>query len=629
MTDLTFTQNPAAPFAEMTPAGLQRRSDIAKRRWFVAALNLSTIAALGYLMARVLGDDGWSALDAGIYAAFLVGLPWTVMGFWNAAIGFTLLHLVSHPVARVAPYLKAGRRRTPITLRTAVLMTLRNEDPARAFARLAIVRQSLDATGQGGKFDYYVLSDTSDPAVAEAEERLFADWQAGFADAARAVYRRRARNDGYKAGNLRDFLERWGAAYDLMLPLDADSLMSGAEIVKFVRVMQAHPRIGILQSLVVGTPSPSAFARIFQFGMRHGMRSYTMGSAWWNADCGPYWGHNAFVRVAPFHRHCELPVLPGKPPLGGWVLSHDQIEATMMRAAGYEVRVAPVEGESWEDNPPSILEFTKRDLRWCQGNMQYWRLVGLPGLLPLSRFQIAMGILMYLGALSWMALIALSALKVFEASAITPAQIELGMAVFGACFLMSIAPKLAGMLDAALSRNELARYGGGLRFLAGSLTEIVFSVLFSVVASFRVAVFMIGLLFGRAVSWNGQQRDVQGLSWATALQGLWPQTLFGLTLFALLGWKAPGALIWATPLLAGLILSVPFAVLTASPRFGALMAKIGLCGVPEEFAMPAELRRLGGAPLPPSAADPLPAIPELSASPAAVESLAPAPAAAA
>jgi membrane glycosyltransferase len=593
MTDQTHPRLAAtSQQAMMTPAGLQRTSVILQRRLFVLAINLGTIGLLAYFMGRVLGDDGWSALDMGIFFFFVIGTPWTVLGFWNALIGFSLLHFAGSAIAQVSPFLKAAKRRTPLHVRTAVLMTLRNEDPARAFARLRILRQSLDETGEGNKFDYYVLSDTSDMAVAAAEERLFAAWSAGFSEPGRAVYRRREFNDGYKAGNLRDFLNRWGAKYEVMLPLDADSLMSGAEIVRFTRIMQAYPRIGILQSLVVGTPSPSAFARIFQFGMRHAMRAYTTGSSWWMADCGPYWGHNAFIRVAPFAHHCELPILPGKPPLGGYVLSHDQIEATLMRRAGYEVRVCPVEGASWEDNPPSILEFTKRDLRWCQGNMQYWRLLGLPGLLPLSRVQIFLAILMYIGSLSWMILISLSALKVFEQSAMTAEQLEMGATLFGVCFLMSLAPKFFGMLDAVLTKGGVARYGGFPRFIAGAMTELFFSVIFAPVASFRTALFMVGLLFGRATVWNGQQRDVQGLSWTTAILGMWPQTLFGLTLFALLATYASGALIWASPLLIGLIFSAPFAVLTASPAFGRLLARIGLCAVPEEFAMPQELSRL-------------------------------------
>jgi membrane glycosyltransferase len=572
-----------------TPAGFQEKSVLFRRRVIMALLTLSTVACQLYVLGRVLGGNGWTALDIGIFAAFIVSAPWTIMGFWNALVGFWLLHFVKDPLGQVAPF--AHHPATgPLTLRTAILMTLRNEDPARAFARLRVVRESLERTGEDKHFDFFILSDTDIPEVAREEERLLDAWQAEFADRSRTAYRRRERNDGYKAGNVRDFLERWGEAYDLMLPLDADSLMSGAEIVKLVRLMQAHPRLGILQSLVTGAPSQSAFARAFQFGMRHGMRSYTMGNAWWNGDCGPYWGHNAVVRVAPFARSCELPVLPGKAPLGGYILSHDQIEATLMRAAGYEVRVLPVEAESWEDNPPSILEFTKRDLRWCQGNMQYWRLVrGLPGLLPLSRFQIGMGIFMYLAALAWTVMIVLSALKVFDPE-IGPIEITLGIWLFGVSFVITMMPKLMGMLDVVFTPGAMTRYGGPLRFLASSLTEIAFSIMLSPIAAVRLTIFMLSLPFGRSVIWSGQQRDVHRLSWITALKGMWPQTLFGLAICALLSWKAPGVLLWAAPLLSGLILAVPFAVLTASPLVGRLMARAGLCGIPEERVVPRDLR---------------------------------------
>ncbi len=576
-----------------TPGGFQETRVLMRRRLVMAALTLSTIGALLYVLAVVLGSDGWTALDIGIYTAFVFSAPWTVMGFWNAVIGFWLLHLVENPMAEAAPFADLADAGAPLVLRSAILMTLRNEDPTRAFLRLRVIRDSLERTGHAGRFDFYVLSDTDITDVANAEERLFADWQGEFPDASRTVYRRRASNDGFKAGNVRDFLDRWGDGYDVMLPLDADSLMSGAEIVKLVRIMQAHPRLGILQSLVTGAPSASAFARVFQFGMRHGMRSYTIGNAWWNGDCGPFWGHNAVARIAPFKQFCALPILPGRPPLGGHVLSHDQIEATLMRAAGYEVRVLPTEGESWEENPPTLLDFTKRDLRWCQGNMQYWRLIGLPGLTRLSRFQIVMGIFMYLSAFAWTVMIMLSALKVFDVE-VGPKQIELGIGLFFVSFFFSISPKLAGMLDVLATKGAVARYGGLPRFLAGSLTEILFSMMIAPIEAVRLTIFMISLAFGRSVIWNGQDRDVHGLSWATAMSGLWPQTLFGIALLALFAWKVPGVLLWAAPMLAGLVLAIPFAVFTASPRVGRFFVRIGLCVIPEELNPPRDLQRIAG-----------------------------------
>jgi len=326
----------------LTPAGLQDAAVLVRRRLLVLVLNLATLASLLAGLAHVLGAGGWTFVDVVIFVAFLFGAPWTVLGFWNAAIGLWLLHGGGGGIREVAPFAAAGGRETPLSLRTAVLMTLRNEDPARAFRRLKVVKQSLDATGQGAWFDYFVLSDTNDPTVAAAEAALAEGWAHEIGEPARVTYRRRTDNAGFKAGNLRDFCERWGDRYELMLPLDADSVMAGETILGLARMMQAYPKLGILQSLVVGMPSRSAFARIFQFGMRQGMRPYTMGSAWWGGDCGPFWGHNALVRIAPFREHCHLPVLPGGPPLGGAVMSHDQVEAVLMRRAGYEVRVLPV-----------------------------------------------------------------------------------------------------------------------------------------------------------------------------------------------------------------------------------------------------------------------------------------------
>jgi membrane glycosyltransferase len=371
-----------------------------------------------------------------------------------------------------------------------------------------------------------------------------------------------------------------------MLPLDADSLMSAETILRLVAIGQAYPKLGILQSLVVGAPAQSAFARIFQFGMRHGMRPYTMGSAWWAGDCGPFWGHNALVRIAPFHAHCELPILPGRPPLGGRILSHDQVEAALMRRAGYEVRVLPEECGSYEDNPPTLLEFTRRDLRWCQGNMQYWRLVGMKGLLPMSRFQLVWAIMMFVGLPAWTAIIALAALKPFDGK--PPAAFPAASAeLFYLTFLLAyLAPKLAGFADIALTKGGLARYGGGWRFAAGALSEILFSFLLGAATTLRTGLFMLGLPFGRSAMWSGQARDAHALSIATAARGLWPQMLFGVFVLATACFGAPILVAWSLPLTLGYILAVPFAVMTASPEVGAVLARIRLCAVPEEIDRP-------------------------------------------
>ncbi len=262
---------------DMSPAGLQNRRDLTDRRVAFAAVNLATMAALTWGLAHVFGRGGWSASDLVILACFLVGAPWTVMGLWNAVLGLWLLHGQREGVALAAPHLAAGETDAPITSRVALAMTVRNEDPRRSYQRLAVMRAGLDATGWGRHFDIFILSDTTDPAIAAEEQRRFHALRAELGGP-RAQYRRRPSNEGFKAGNVREFLNTRGRDYDLYLPLDSDSLMSGAAILRMVRIMQAYPRLGILQSLVVGSPATSGFARIFQFGMRHGMRSYSMGA---------------------------------------------------------------------------------------------------------------------------------------------------------------------------------------------------------------------------------------------------------------------------------------------------------------------------------------------------------------
>src|SRR4051812_47069334 len=296
MDNLTGAIEPAADLAPSANlASLQSGGGLRLRRIVVLAVNAATCLALAGWMASVVGAGGWTSVDVLLFGCFLVMAPWTVLGFWSALIGLWLLHGRRNGLEQAAPF-GASEDDEPLRLKTALVMTLRNEDPRRALLRLKTMKRSIDATGHGTAFGYFILSDTSNPDVAADEEAAVEAWRGAVKDPERIVYRRRETNVAYKAGNLRDFCERWGQDYDLMLPLDADSLMAGRAIIRLARMMQACPRLGILQSLVVGMPARSAFARIFQFGMRHGMRVYTVGSAWWVGDCGPFWGHNALVR---------------------------------------------------------------------------------------------------------------------------------------------------------------------------------------------------------------------------------------------------------------------------------------------------------------------------------------------
>jgi membrane glycosyltransferase len=583
------------------------------RRMIVLSLNLGTIAALGYGLFRLLSPGGIDPFAAVMLLGFLLAMPWTVLGFWNAIIGLMLQHGPGDPARSVYPFYPLGERSRPngLSSKTALTLFLRNEDPLPALARLEVMADSLKATGLEKHFRFFVLSDTSDEAVAKAEVAGFKRFAGTIASCAenRPVYRRREVNTGYKAGNIHDFLGEYGKDYDFFLPLDSDSVMSGDAIIRLVAAMEARPEIGILQSLVVGIPATSGFARMFQFGMRHGMRAFTMGAAWWNADCGPYWGHNALIRTAAFMAHCRLPVLPGVPPLGGHVLSHDQLEAAYMRRGGYEVRVLPVETQSFEANPPTFPDFAKRDLRWCQGNMQYWRFLFEPGLKTLSRFQVLQAILMYVAPPAWIAATFAAAWKAISAE-FDPAYLQLGLTLFAVIFFMSIAPKLAGMLDVCLTKGAVRRYGGPLRFGLSAMLEILASMLMAPIIAVYVAVFLLCLPFGRCVTWSGQNREKLGVSFLSAVKTMGLQTVIGLLLAAavLLG-AGVTALLWTLPMVVGLCLAIPFTMLTASRSFGHWTTRCGLFAVPEEVRMPRILsplvphaarrwRRLSAAPPP-------------------------------
>src|SRR6266581_1142563 len=448
-----------------------------RRILFLTLVGLTMAAMIGLLVVA-LSAGGFGLVDFILVVLFAITLPWMVIGFWNATIGFLVMRLARDPVATVTPTAASITGREPITASTAVLICIRNEPPERPVAFLMPLLQGLAASEAASHFHIYILSDTDNPSIGEAEERLFAAMAETWRDRLRITYRRRAVNLGFKAGNIHDFCDRWGKDHDFALVLDADSVMTAPAVLRLVRIMQAEPQLGILQSLVIGMPSASAFARMFQFGMRLGMRSYTIGSAWWQADCGPYWGHNAIIRLAPFMAHCELPKLPENALVSGHILSHDQVEAVLMRRAGFAVRVLTDEGESFEQNPPTLIEFIRRDLRWCQGNMQYWHFLRLPGLRPVSRYQLAFAILMFLGSPAWMGLLLIGSAAVALAS--TPvAFMRSDAAMTGLILVLAMwfAPNIATVVDVLTRAKLLHLFGGAVRFSASFMITMGFVVL--------------------------------------------------------------------------------------------------------------------------------------------------------
>jgi membrane glycosyltransferase len=556
------------------------------RRLLFALLVVLTVALGIALMAGTLRVGGFGGWDALILVCFALTLPWSAVGFWSSMIGLAMMRRHAATTGSEIDGVTG-----PIHGRTAILSCIRNEDAATVGHNLDRMIVGLLETGQGQGFEVWILSDSDWEECIAAEETVARDLASRWAGRMRVHYRRRRDNVGFKAGNIRDFLTGPGVTFDYALVLDADSVMAPETILGLARTMESRPRIGILQTLVVGLPSVSAFARPFQFGMRLGMRSYTLGSAWWQGDCGPYWGHNALIRVAPLRDHCELPLLPGTPPLGGHVLSHDQVEAALMRRAGYEVRVLPLEGGSWEENPPTLLEFIRRDLRWCQGNLQYLGLLDLPGLRPVSRVQLLLAILLFLSSPAWVLFMVLGTLGLGRvdgaAAVLDPA---LGSILLTLVLTMVFAPKLATLTDLLLRTEGRRAFGGAPRLIAGALTETLFSALLAPVMAIAHTLFMAGLPFGRALVWGPQRRAAHRVGWRQALRRLWPQTLVGLA--ALLWLASTAGTWWLSPFFVGALIAVPLAVVTASPALGFSLARLGLWRIPEETAPPPLIQAL-------------------------------------
>jgi len=483
---------------------------LARRRALFAVLVAATMAAVLWLAAVAVPP--YSAGAIAFLVLFAVTLPWSVVGFWNGTIGFLIMRFCRDPAAAVNPLAASIRGDEPVIASAAILMCIRNESPDQVTRNLQPLMEGLVQARVAHLFHVYVLSDSSDPGIIATEASCFDAFTAKWQGTIPVTYRRRVVNTAFKSGNIRDFCDRWGNNHEFAITLDADSFMPTHAVLRLVRIAQANPTLGILQTLIVGLPSVSVFARVFQFGMRLGMRSYTLGATWWQGDCGPYWGHNAVIRLAPFIAHCRMPFLPGNGPLSGHILSHDQVEAALMRRAGYEVRVLPVEGISWEENPPTLMEFSRRDLRWCQGNMQYWQLLSMPGLKPLNRFQLVFAILMYLGSPAWMAMTAIGtvllAISDTPAAQYVPVKAGAGTALFAIVMVMTFAPKIASIIDVLLTRSARRSYSGAIAFVLNVAIETLFMILLAPIIALTHTIFLTRLfVFRRGGTWNSQVRQ--------------------------------------------------------------------------------------------------------------------------
>ncbi len=416
-------------------------------------------------------------------------------------------------------------------------MPIYNEEPHRVFAGIQAIYESVQATGEGAAFDFFILSDTTDPDIWLAEELAWAELNQAIGGAGRVFYRHRAKNVGRNSGNIADFCKRWGAAYQHMIVLDADSVMSGETIREMARRMERDEKLGILQVPPAPVNRSSLFARCQQFAARVYGPTFLEGFAWWTGTDGNYWGHNAIIRVEAFTRCCGLPKLSGSGPLGGEILSHDFVEAALMHRAGFKVCLAHDLEGSYEECPPTLIHHAQRDQRWCQGNLQHLRLVFASALRPISRVHLGMGVMSYLSSPLWMLSLILSFLSVAlpRSTEVQPGNATAsggslpgGGLLFAVTMALLLLPKVWSYIVLVRQPARAAEYGGPLRVAAGVLIETLVSILVAPIMMAFHSEFVCSTFLGRHVPWNAQERGEQGQRFSTAFWAHWKQTAVGI-----------------------------------------------------------------------------------------------------
>ncbi|AWN53905.1 glucans biosynthesis glucosyltransferase MdoH [Methylobacterium sp. 17Sr1-1] len=608
---------PAAPGADLTQRQESQedaRREAASLRRRRLALFVPTVATALALAAAALAATGVpdGPLDAAVLALFCLAMAWQSYIAWTYLYGALATGLGPRVMSRVErqaavlPPVASGRSRT------AAVVAIHAEDAAAVFAAIRVMARSLARTGGDGRdLDIFVLSDTRDPEIAAAEEREFGRIQAWREEAWREQagsglpairYRRRRENTGRKAGNIGEFCATYGHEYDFMIVLDADSLMTGAAMRRLVRLMEENPRTGLIQTVSYAAGRDTLFARIQQFAVRLYAPLSIRALETWQGPDGGYWGHNAIVRVKAFAANAELPVLPGRAPLGGEILCHDTVEGAFLRRAGWELRLLPEEPGTWEEMPTNLTDLLGRERRWCQGNLQHLGIIGLPGLTAGSRWHLGAGILSYLASPVWVAFLGLGTWQAIRSG-------DLGLLAYGltgegpaAAILASLslavlaAPKLLSLGHVLLSPERRAAFGGTRSLLVSAALEQALWVLLWPVMTLFNAGAVATTFAGRVVRWDTQVRDDRRVPWSEACRLQADSLVAGILLAAAVAYAAdPLLALWMAPLVLALLASPALSVLTSRADLGQAARRRGLFLTVDDTAQAPELRDLAAA----------------------------------
>ena len=591
----------AAPTDSPDPRGHWHRSASARRIALSGLVLAQTWIATDF-MASVLPYQGRQVLEIAILVLFAILFGWISAGFWTAMAGFVLQsfrgdrYMVSRTAAPDAPVDPRAR--------TAVIMPIYNEDVTRVFAGLRATYESLARRGTLQHFDVFILSDSNDPEVRVAERQAWIDLCAAVDGWEHIYYRWRQHRIKRKSGNVADFCRRWGRLYRYMVVLDADSVMSGDCLTRLVQLMEANPGAGIIQTAPHAAGRETLHARVQQFAARVYGPLFTAGLHFWQLGESHYWGHNAIIRVAPFMRHCALGRLPGSGSLSGEILSHDFVEAALMRRAGWAVWIAYDLTGSYEEMPPNLVDELQRDRRWCQGNLMNARLFLMKGLNPAHRAVFMTGVMAYLSAPLWFLqlLLATALLAVHTLQApqyfVEPYQLfplwpeyrpERAIALFSTTAVLLFLPKLAGAALIAL-RGAIG-YGGRMRLFLSMAVEMVISALLAPIRMLFHTEFVLSALLGWHIQWKSPPRTDAQTSWNEAFWRHGWHTTMGMVWAGLVYWLNPSFLWWLLPVVGALILSIPISVYTSRVSLGRGLRRASYFLIPEEALPPTEIAR--------------------------------------
>ncbi len=489
---------------------------------------------------------------------------------------------------------------------TVLLMPIHNEDPIPTAAALQAMAEALDQLGIARHFEIAILSDSTHETAWIAETMAAARLRTALEHVMPVWYRRRWRNVGRKAGNIEEFVKRWGGRYDYMVVLDADSLMMPRTLRTMIRRMEGDPRLGLLQTVPTLIGQMSLFARLQQFAGRTYGSVIARGLSAWSGDDGNFWGHNAVIRVTAFAQSCGLPALPGPKPFGGHMMSHDFVEAALMRRAGWKVRMATDLDGSWEESPPSLIEVANRDRRWAQGNLQHIKVIGAYRLSFVSRVHFFLGIMSYLASPLWLLTLLTGFALTLQATLIRPeyfvrqfqlfpdwprfdAERMVNLFIFSMIILLM--PKILGVLRSILSPNQRRGSGGISMLFAGSILETILSALYAPLMMLMQTSHIIQILTGRDAGWSPQRRSASGIPWGAVCRQHWMHMLIGLGVAYFAYRLSPILLAWLSPALLGLVLAVPLSKASGSVALGRWLARFGILRIPEEAHIPDLVRR--------------------------------------